>query len=63
MAVVRAHGLVKTFGEGRAARRVLDEAALEVAEGEVVGELVRMLGAGEDDVAARRHAKELLKAA
>ena len=30
---------------------------------EVVAELVRMLGAGEDDVAARRHAKELLKAA
>jgi DNA repair protein RecN (Recombination protein N) len=35
--------------------------ALEPAE--VVGELVRMLGAGEDDVAARRHAKELLRAA
>jgi DNA repair protein RecN (Recombination protein N) len=34
-----------------------------LAKGEVVGELVRMLGAGEDDVAARRHAKELLKAA
>ena len=34
-----------------------------LARGEVVGELVRMLGAGEDDVAARRHAKELLKAA
>jgi len=30
---------------------------------EVVGELVRMLGADSDDVAARRHAKELLKAA
>ncbi|PTL55058.1 DNA repair protein RecN [Paraconexibacter algicola] len=30
---------------------------------EVVGELVRMLGAEADDVAARRHAKELLKAA
>ena len=30
---------------------------------EVVGELVRMLGATDDDVAARRHAKELLKAA
>ena len=41
MAVVRAHGLVKTFGEGRAARRVLDEAALEVAEGEVVAVLGR----------------------
>ena len=30
---------------------------------EVVGELVRMLGADADDVAARRHAKELLAAA
>ena len=29
----------------------------------VVGEIVRMLGADSDDVAARRHAKELLKAA
>ncbi len=34
-----------------------------LTKSEVVGELVRMLGAGEDDVAARRHAKELLKAA
>ncbi len=34
-----------------------------LAKGEVVGELVRMLGAAEDDVAARRHAKELLRAA
>ncbi len=34
-----------------------------LAKGEVVGELVRMLGAEADDVAARRHAKELLKAA
>jgi DNA repair protein RecN (Recombination protein N) len=31
--------------------------------GAVVGEIVRMLGAEADDVAARRHAKELLKAA
>jgi DNA repair protein RecN (Recombination protein N) len=31
--------------------------------GEVVGELVRMLGADADDVAARRHARELLRAA
>jgi len=30
---------------------------------EVVGELVRMLGADREDTAARRHAKELLKAA
>ena len=36
MAVVRAEGLVKTFGEGRAARRVLDGASLRVAAGEVV---------------------------
>ena len=31
--------------------------------GAVVGEIVRMLGADGEDVAARRHAKELLKAA
>ncbi len=30
---------------------------------EVVSELMRMLGAGEDDVGARRHARELLRAA
>ncbi|MGI8558110.1 MAG: DNA repair protein RecN [Solirubrobacteraceae bacterium] len=36
-------------------------ARLETAE--VVGELVRMLGASPEDVAARRHAKELLRAA
>jgi ABC-type lipoprotein export system ATPase subunit len=41
MAVVRARGLVKTFGEGRAARRVLDGAELEVARGEVVAVLGR----------------------
>ena len=41
MAAVSAHGLVKTFGEGRAARRVLDEADLEVAAGEVVAVLGR----------------------
>jgi DNA repair protein RecN (Recombination protein N) len=34
-----------------------------LAKNEVVGELVRMLGAEDTDVAARRHAKELLKAA
>ena len=34
--VVTASGLVKTFGTGRAARRVLDGAAIEVAAGEVV---------------------------
>jgi DNA repair protein RecN (Recombination protein N) len=31
--------------------------------GAVVGEIVRMLGADGGDTAARRHAKELLKAA
>ena len=34
-----------------------------LAAKDVVGEIVRMLGADEADVAARRHAKELLKAA
>ena len=34
-----------------------------LAEREVVAELVRMLGADADDVAARRHARELLRAA
>jgi ABC-type lipoprotein export system ATPase subunit len=36
MAVVTARGLVKTFGRGRAARRVLDGADLDVAAGEMV---------------------------
>jgi DNA repair protein RecN (Recombination protein N) len=35
----------------------------ELDRGSVVGELVRMLGADEADAAARRHAKELLRAA
>jgi len=39
--MVRAHGLVKSFGEGRAARRVLDGADLAVAAGEVVAVLGR----------------------
>ena len=41
MAVVRARGLVKTFGVGRVARRVLDGADLDVAPGEVVAVLGR----------------------
>src|SRR6201991_1125022 len=41
MAVVAASGVVKTFGEGRAARRVLDGASLEVHAGEVVAILGR----------------------
>ena len=40
MAVV-ARGLVRTFGEGRAARRVLDGADLDVAAGEIVAVLGR----------------------
>lgn len=36
---------------------------VQLSEQDVVGELVRMLGAAEDDVAATRHAEELLSAA
>jgi len=36
---------------------------VQLADGEVLGELVRMLGADEHDAGARRHAKELLRAA
>jgi len=36
MAVVRARGVEKTFGRGRAARRVLDGASLDVEPGELV---------------------------
>src|SRR3712207_1827302 len=35
----------------------------QLGRGDVVGELVRMLGADGADAAARRHARELLKAA
>jgi ABC-type lipoprotein export system ATPase subunit len=41
MAVVAARGIVKSFGTGRAARRVLDGADLEVQAGEVVAILGR----------------------
>jgi len=41
MATVEARGLVKTYGEGRAARRVLDGADLAVEAGEVVAILGR----------------------
>jgi ABC-type lipoprotein export system ATPase subunit len=41
MAIVAAEGVVKTYGEGRAARRVLDGADLSVAAGEVVAILGR----------------------
>lgn len=36
---------------------------VQLADGELIGELVRMLGAADGDAAARRHAKELLRAA
>ncbi len=36
---------------------------VQLAEGEVVSELVRMLGADSDDTTARRHARELRRAA
>jgi ABC-type lipoprotein export system ATPase subunit len=39
--LLHASGLVKSFGEGRAVRRVLDGAGLEVARGEVVAVLGR----------------------
>ena len=39
--MVRARGLVKTFGDGRAERRVLDGADLDVDPGEVVAILGR----------------------
>jgi len=38
-------------------------AVTQLEPGEVVGELVRMLGADDEDGAARRHARELLRAA
>jgi ABC-type lipoprotein export system ATPase subunit len=41
MAAISVHGLVKTFGAGRTARRILDGADLEVAAGEVVAVLGR----------------------
>ena len=36
---------------------------VELGDGEVLSELVRMLGAEEDDSGARRHARELRRAA
>src|SRR3954452_24735908 len=36
MAIVAAEGVVKTYGEGRAARRILDGADLRVSAGEIV---------------------------
>src|SRR3954468_20847289 len=45
MGIVAAHGLVKTYGEGRAARRVLDGADLVVGAGEIVA-IVGRSGSG-----------------
>jgi DNA repair protein RecN (Recombination protein N) len=44
-------------------REPAETTVTQLTEKQVVGELVRMLGAPADDVAARRHAKELRKAA
>lgn len=41
MPVLEARGVTKTVGSGRAARRVLDDVALDVAAGEVVAVLGR----------------------
>src|SRR5919197_3597432 len=41
MGIVAADGVVKTYGEGRAARRVLDGVDLEVGAGEIVAILGR----------------------
>src|SRR5215208_5234153 len=41
MGIVEAEGVVKTYGEGRAARRVLDGADLRVEAGEIVAILGR----------------------
>src|SRR3954465_1229110 len=41
MAILAARGLVKSYGEGRVARRVLDGASLHVEAGEVVAILGR----------------------
>jgi ABC-type lipoprotein export system ATPase subunit len=45
MAVVRARAVIKGFGQGRAARRVLDGADLDVARGELVA-IVGRSGSG-----------------
>lgn len=44
-------------------RKSTHASVMQLQEREVVGELVRMLGAGADDEAAASHARELLKAA
>ena len=53
------HFTIVKDASGQTARTTVTE----LDRGAVVGELVRMLGADEADTAARRHAKELLRAA
>jgi DNA repair protein RecN (Recombination protein N) len=53
------HFTIVKDSTGETARTTVEQ----LDRGEVVGELVRMLGADRGDAAARRHAKELLKAA
>ncbi len=53
------HFTIVKDASGQTARTTVTE----LDRGAVVGELVRMLGADEADAAARRHAKELLRAA
>ena len=53
------HFTIVKDASGQTARTTVTE----LDRGSVVGELVRMLGADETDAAARRHAKELLRAA
>ena len=54
----RHFSIVKDLGADPARTSVL-----QLAEGDVVSELVRMLGADDDDSAARKHASDLRKAA
>jgi DNA repair protein RecN (Recombination protein N) len=54
----RHFSIVKDTGQGTTRTSVV-----QLAEGEVVAELVRMLGADADDTAARRHARDLRRAA
>lgn len=49
--------------EKQAADELATTTVVQLAEREVVSELVRMLGADADDVAARRHARDLRRAA
>jgi len=53
------HFTIVKDSSGETARTTVEQ----LGRGDVVGELVRMLGADRGDAAARRHARELLKAA